>query len=475
MFIRGFNEKSVSALYDIAIIGAGPAGLAAAVTAAKLKLATVVFDEQPEPGGQIYRGIERVAASRARHLPILGDDYSAGLKLVRAFRAAATDYRAQTTVWQIDRDLTVRYRDARGIGSIVAKQVLIATGALERPMPVPGWTLPGVMTCGAAQVLLKSAALVPGGNVVLAGNGPLLYLLASQLLRAKVKPAVVLETKTHPGAALSHWPRFALAPGYLAKGLSMMGALRSAGVAVRRGVRGIAVSGKDRAEGVEYEAHGVRRAEPADVVLLHQGVVPNVNLALSLRCEHAWDDRARCFRPQLDEWGASSVPGVLIAGDGGGIMGARASELSGTLAAFAAAHASGRLTASERDGRAAPVRGELSRHLGARPFLDALYRPGQEHVAPRDPGTIVCRCEEITAGQIRRLVTEQNCPGPNQMKAFVRCGMGPCQGRLCGLTVTELIAECRGVPQQEVGYYRIRPPVKPVTVGDLASLDLGEP
>jgi NADPH-dependent 2,4-dienoyl-CoA reductase/sulfur reductase-like enzyme len=458
--------------YDMAIVGAGPAGLAAAIAAADLRLNTIVFDEQPEPGGQIYRGIERVATQRTVHLPILGDDYSAGLDLVRRFRASRIYHRAQSAVWQIDRDLTVRYRDTRGVGSVSAGQVLIATGALERPMPVPGWTLPGVMTCGAVQVLLKSAALVPGGNIVLAGNGPLLYLLASQLLRADVKPAAVLETKTHLGSALRHARQFVTAPGYLAKGLSMMGALRSAGIPIRRGVRGLRVTGKDRAESVEYESGGVRRAEPADIVLLHQGVVPNANLALSLRCEHAWDERARCFRPQLDAWGATSVPGVLIAGDGGGIMGAKASEHSGALAALAAAAAVGRITTGERDSRAAPIRKELGRHLDARPFLEAMYRPEQEYVAPRHPETIVCRCEEVTAGQIRRLVTEQNCPGPNQMKAFARCGMGPCQGRLCGLTVTELIAECRRVPQQEVGYYRIRPPVKPVTVGDLASLDL---
>ncbi len=461
------------AVYDIAIVGAGPAGLAAAVTAARLGLRTAVFDEQPEPGGQIYRGVERVAATRTAHLPLLGDDYAAGLELVQRFRAAGVDYHPQTAVWQIDRDLGVRYRDASGIHAIQSKQIIIATGALERPLPLPGWTLPGVMTCGAAQTLLKSAALVPAGKIVIAGSGPLLYLLASQLVRAGVKPAAVLETPTHFGAALRHATRFVLAPGYLSKGLSMIGALRSGGVPIQRGVRGVRITGTHRAERVEYERRGVRYAEQADHVLLHQGVVPNVNLALSLRCEHDWDERSRCFRPRVDAWGASSVPGVLIAGDSGGIIGAKASELSGSLAALAAAHAAGRISAAERDNHATPIRHEIDGHLAARPFLDALYRPAQDYVAPRDPATIVCRCEEVSAGEIRRLVTEQGCPGPNQMKAFVRCGMGPCQGRLCGLTVTELIAECRGVPQQEVGYYRIRPPVKPVTVGDLAGLDVG--
>jgi NADPH-dependent 2,4-dienoyl-CoA reductase/sulfur reductase-like enzyme len=143
---------------DLAIVGAGPAGLAAAVTAADLGLATIVFDEQPEPGGQIYRGIERIATTRTVHLPILGDDYAAGLGLVRRFRASRIYYRAQSTVWQIDRDLTVRYRDSRGVGSVSARQVLIATGALERPMPIPGWTLPGVPRWFPAAISCSPAA-----------------------------------------------------------------------------------------------------------------------------------------------------------------------------------------------------------------------------------------------------------------------------------------------------------------------------
>jgi NADPH-dependent 2,4-dienoyl-CoA reductase/sulfur reductase-like enzyme len=453
---------------DLVIVGAGPAGLAAAIAASEAGLSVVVLDEQPEPGGQVYRGVERVAAERPAHLDLLGSDYAAGLDLTRRFRAAGVDYQPQTAVWQIDRDLAVHTRGPGGIGAVQAGKVLIATGALERPMPVPGWTLPGVMTCGAAQVLLKSAAMAPEGRVVIAGGGPLLYLIASQLVRAGVKPAAILETPTRRGAALKHALSFARAPGYLAKGLAMMRELRDAGIPVRRAIADLRISGGARVERVSYRCDGARHEEPADIVLLHQGVVPNLNLAASLRCEHEWIDAARCFRPRLDAWGAASVPGVCIAGDGGGIIGARASEHSGTIAALGAAHALGRIDEAERDRRAAKARAGLAGHLRARPFLDALYRPAQEWVAPRDADTVVCRCEEVRAGEIRELVARQSCPGPNQMKAFVRCGMGPCQGRLCGLTVTELIAECRGVPQGEVGYYRIRPPVKPVTVGDLA-------
>jgi NADPH-dependent 2,4-dienoyl-CoA reductase/sulfur reductase-like enzyme len=201
-------------------------------------------------------------------------------------------------------------------------------------------------------------------------------------------------------------------------------------------------------------------------------VVPNGNLAWSSRIAHEWDERQRCFRPALDEWGCSSLHNLFVAGDSGGIIGAVASEHAGRIAALAAAAACGRITHDERERRAAPLRREYRKHVAARSFLDALYRPASRWIAPRDAGTVVCRCEEITAGAIRKVASEHDCPGPNQLKAFMRCGMGPCQGRLCGLTVVELLAECRGVNPAEIGYYRIRSPIKPVTVGELAELEI---
>ena len=456
---------------DLAIVGAGPAGLAAASTAAAHGLKVAVVDEQPAPGGQIYRNIENVIAQRPAQLATLGPDYAAGFDLVREFRASGATYLPLTSVWQIDGERNVFTRSAGRAARLQAKQVLIATGAMERPVPVPGWTLPGVMTCGAAQTLLKSAALVPRGRVVLAGSGPLLLLIARQLARSGVAVAAVLETRTRPWRALPHLLKFALAPEYFAKGLALIGALRRAGIPYRRGVSDLRVIGGERAEGVEYRWQGALHNERADLVLLHQGVVPNGNLAWSLRCEHAWHDAQRCFRPVTDAWGSTSVPGVMVAGDSGGIVGARGAEFSGRLAALAAARDAGRIDAADCDRRAEPIRHVLAQHLAARPFLDALYSPDAALLAPRDADTVVCRCEEVAAGEIRRLVTEQGCPGPNQMKSFTRCGMGPCQGRLCGLTVVELIAECRGVPVSDVGYYRIRSPVTPLTVGEIANLD----
>ena len=456
--------------FDLAIVGAGPAGLAAATTATRAGLRTVVIDEQAAPGGQIYRNVESVSKQPA-HLQLLGDDYAAGADLVQRFRASGAEYLPLTTVWQIDQERNVYTRSHGRAARIAAKRILVATGAMERPVPVPGWTLPGVMTCGAAQTLLKATGAIPDGRFVIAGAGPLLLLIAAQLVRAGAKPLAVIETGTNRLTALRHLPGFLTVPAYMRKGLKLIAELRAAGVAIESGARNLQISGDERVREVQYRCHGQLKREAVDTVLLHQGVVPNMNLALALRCGYQWDDVQRSFRPTLDAWGNTSVDGVQIAGDNGGIIGAQASVASGALAALETARALGRISAEERDRDARTLRTHLNAHLRARPFLDALYRPAQDAVAPRQPDTIVCRCEEVRAGQIRKIVTQQGCPGPNQMKSFSRCGMGPCQGRLCGLTVVELIAESRGVSPAEVGYYRIRNPVKPITLGEIAGLE----
>ena len=354
-----------------------------------------------------------------------------------------------------------------------AAVVVLATGAMERPVPVPGWTLPGVMTAGAVQILLKASGLVPEG-LVLAGTGPLLYLLAAQLIAAGAPPGAVLDTaaRADEWAALRHLPAAlgAEGRGLLRKGLALKGALRRSGAPVFRRVTDVRIEGGAAAEAVRFRSFGRERLVAAGLVALHEGVIPATHITRSLGCEHAWDDAARCFRPALDEWGRSSVPGVLVAGDLGGIGGARAAEHAGRLAAWEALRQAGRLSAAQRDALAAPDQVALRAHLGARRLLDRMYAPRAEILRPAD-GVVACRCEEVTAGQVRA-VARQGCQGPNQAKAFLRAGMGPCQGRLCGPVVSELIAEARGIGVAEAGAYRIRPPLKPVTVGELAAMDL---
>jgi NADPH-dependent 2,4-dienoyl-CoA reductase/sulfur reductase-like enzyme len=239
-------------------------------------------------------------------------------------------------------------------------------------------------------------------------------------------------------------------------------------VPIMRHVDAIAAEGSGRVERVRYRTGGREAVVAADLLLLHQGVVPNINLANAIGCEQEWDERLHCFVPRLDAWGGSSMPGIWIAGDGGGIQGARAAEQRGRIAALSVANALGRIDASRRDSLARPYQRSLAQEIAGRRFFDTLFAPPQQFRIPTGD-TIACRCEEVTAQQVRDAVAI-GCPGPNQMKAFLRCGMGPCQGRMCGLTVVDLIADARGVHPRDVGYYRLRFPVKPLTLGEFATL-----
>jgi bacterioferritin-associated ferredoxin len=306
---------------------------------------------------------------------------------------------------------------------------------------------------------------------VLAGCGPLLWLVAWQYLNVGVRLDAILDTTAPDNRrrALRHAVAFAASP-YLAEGLRLMFAVRRA-MRVIDGVIDICAEGDERIEAVTYRTvQGRSERLPANMLLLHQGVAPNVNLAMAANVPHRWSERQLCFLPCVDSYGTTAVPNVAIAGDGAEIAGAEAAEALGRLAAIAAVRAlTEQSLFAEEETRA---RSLLRRYRRGRAFLDLLYQPAPNFRRPRGE-TIVCRCEEVTARQVVETVA-LGCPGPNQMKAFVRCGMGPCQGRFCGLTVTELLAQARGRSCAEIGYYRLRPPVKPITLGEIAGLPTNE-
>lgn len=440
------------------IVGGGPAGLAAADTALAHGKEAMLLDEQPGPGGQIYRNIAEADEAQRR---ILGPDYAQGESLLAVMERDGLRYSPGATVLEVTPDRTVYFTEGGRARAVTADRIILATGAMERPMPFPGWTLPGVMTCGAAQIMLKAGGIVADG-AVLAGSGPLLLLIASQMLAAGARIEAIVETTPTSNymGALAYLPRALRGADYLRKGIAMTAVLRRAGIPWYKGAHGLRAVGADKVESLHFTAGGKAREVACKLLLLHQGVVPNVQITRSLGLEHDWDAMQRAWRPRADEWGETTLDGIFVAGDSAGIVGAKASAIQGRLAALRAADA--------RAGEAVRLRRALARELAIRPFLDRFYRPAMEFLRPGD-GTIVCRCEEVLAGQIRDHV-RIGCLGPNQAKAYSRAGMGPCQGRVCGLTVSEIIAGARGVSPGEVGYYRIRPPIKPVTIGELAAL-----
>lgn len=457
---------------DLIVIGAGPAGMAAAVSAAEVGLDVLVLDEAGAPGGQIYRGVEATAA-RPKAMTALGADYARGADLAGAFRRCGAEYRPGVTVWNVSRERVANYTGPEGSAEVAARHVLIATGALERPVAIPGWTLPGVMTAGAVQIMLKASG-VALERVLLAGSGPLLWLVAQQLCAAGAPPVAVVETvpRSRYLAAAPELPRALRASSYLLKGMRMMRAVRAAGVPIHRGATGLAVEGSERAEALRFESGGRTHRLEARTIALHQGVIPNQQVSRLIGASHDWDGVQYCFRPRRDGWLRLDVEGFSVAGDGGGIGGAISAEAEGRIAALGIAEAIGRIGAADRDAKAAGALSDRARELSVRPLLDRLYAPPQEVLTPAHEVTI-CRCEEVRAGALREAVA-LGCPGPNQAKSYLRCGMGPCQGRLCGPTVTAIIAAETGKAPEDVGYYRIRPPLKPLTVGELAALDSAE-
>ena len=440
--------------------------MAAAQAARRHGVEVAVIDEQSNPGGQIYRNVDSKTLAETR---LLGNDYAFGKPQLLAFRHSRIDYFAGASVWFVDKSgrLGITYQ---GMHQVVdAAQIIIATGAQERPMPFPGWHKPGVMTAGAGQILLKSAALVPQQPPVLVGSGPLLLLLAWQYLRAGVGLQAIVDTtaKANRWRALRHLPSALAASDYLFKGLKLVASIKRARVPWYKQATDLRAEGGDGIERLKFKAAGTAHALDTNLVMLHQGVVPALHIAELAGCEIQWNETQQCWHPQLDRWGESSQPGIFIAGDGAAIGGARAAALSGQLAGLQSAFRLGLVEKMQRDRMARAVFNARQRHLAIRPFLDASYRVCESALIPTDE-TLVCRCEEITAAEIRKVIA-LGCPGPNQAKAFVRCGMGPCQGRFCASTVENIFAAERAVSVGSIGRFSARPPLKPVTLGQLAT------
>jgi NADPH-dependent 2,4-dienoyl-CoA reductase/sulfur reductase-like enzyme len=455
---------------DVIVIGAGPAGLTAATTIASHGLSCILFDEANDPGGQIYRSAKNLGDGRR---PSSDADLSRGKKLIDDARLSSADLRFGSMVWDIAANNVVTVSTAGRSRQVRAACLVLATGAMERPVPIAGWTLPGVMTAGAAQTAFKSAGLVPRKKVILAGCGPLLWLTGSQLLDAGAQIAAVVTTSgaAQRYAALRHVAGAIRHADRIAQGVLWIAKLRSAGVAMHSAIQAMEVIGHARAEGLRLASQHGEMELQADLILLHAGVMPNILITRALGCQHQWDPLQLAWRPLRDRWGRTSLETCFVVGDAGGVDGARAAEIQGRLAALRIASDLGRLAVGERNTLAAPLWTRLHAERCLRPFLDTLYRPPDWLTAPVRADIIVCRCEEVTVGEVQGLAT-RGVTGVSQMKSYTRCGMGPCRGRLCGPTVCAILAKTRGVSPAEIEPFRERPPFKPIPIRELAELEV---
>lgn len=451
--------------FDCAIIGAGPAGMSAAIRLSRAGARVVMLDRGTRAGGQIYRSAAKSPLPDATQL---GPDYTRGAALIAEFEACDATVFFGADVWHLGDDGRVLFSHDGETRELHCREMLLCPGAMERPMPIPGWTLPGVMTAGSAQVMLKSDAMVADG-AVFAGSGPLLYLIVAQYLRLGVPVAALVDTtpKQHYLDAAPLMPAALRQFGQMRKGLSLLNEIRAAKVKTFRFATDLKVVGKDKAEALQFQAGGRSHEIATDTVFLHHGVQPNLNMTRAMELDHHWNAEQMCWQVTTDDFGQSSVPHVSVGGDGAGIIGADAAKASGRVAALNILKRLGLITEDTRDADAAADLAYLKSLAPFRSFIDRLYRPTEALRLPEQPQTLVCRCEERSLQDLRDGFA-QGARDPNALKSMTRCGMGPCQGRQCGHVVAGLLAQWREEEAEAVGYYRLRSPLRLLSLDEMS-------
>jgi NADPH-dependent 2,4-dienoyl-CoA reductase/sulfur reductase-like enzyme len=446
----------------IVIIGAGPAGVRAAEAVVAAGLRPVVIDENPRDGGQIYRrqpdGFKRSGTD------LYGSEASKAGDLHASFDRLKTqiDYRPCNLVWNIFGGAVHVACEGR-TEALSYDRLIIATGATDRLMPVKGWHYAGVYSLGAAQIALKSQACAIGRNVVFMGTGPLLQLVTRQYAKAGANVVALLDT-SRLSDQIRALPKLASRPAMLMKGLGLVAGLTFSGLAIHRGITPVEIHGDDdhgvNAVTVQL-ASGLERRFACDAVALGYHLRPEFQLADLAGCRFSFDAQTRQFWPDIDASGRSSVAGVYLCGDGTRTQGADGAELSGRLAAHAALADAGHGTDSTVSRSWHNQYRVMERFRQG--IADAYPWPYQQ-AAQLSDDTILCRCESITAGEVRAVATQKGADELNRAKALSRVGMGRCQGRYCGHAAAEVVAAATGLELEAIGRLRGQAPVKPFAI-----------
>jgi NADPH-dependent 2,4-dienoyl-CoA reductase/sulfur reductase-like enzyme len=364
--------------------------------------------------------------------------------------------------------------DDNHVDQVQAETIILATGAYDRPVPLPGWTLPGVFTVGGAQALLKSQGLLVGRRILLAGVGPLLLVVASQLHAAGAEVVAVVEP-VPLGRIVPFIPGLLREWRLTRQGLRYRLSLFRGGVPWLASTMLVEIHGSDQVEGAtvrpvdrDWRSNGPARTFEVDAVCLGYGLLPSTELARMCGCGIEFSSSLRGWVPIRSSAMESTVPGVFIAGDCAGIAGALCAAEEGRIAGISAAEQLGLLPQETAKRRRRPHQARRARLEHVRRAFDQAYalRPGLFETAT--PETIVCRCEEVSLLEMEAALADQ-AHEAGQLRSYTRCGMGACQGRMCGSAVTEWLATRSGRTLQDIGPPAIGLPAKPVvTLGALA-------
>jgi len=453
---------------DLLVVGAGPAGLAATLAARAAGLSVILADERTRPGGQYFKqpgeglNIDATAIDR---------QFAAGRTLIAGAIASGADIWRGSMAWHAASDgdgVTVAITTPDGPAQVRARRLVVAAGAMERPWPVPGWTLPGVMTTGAAQTLLRGSAVAPGARVLVAGNGPLNLQLACELLAAGVAVVAVVEQAPRPGPAqIGALAAMLVSHAALAlTGAAQLAKLARAGVPLLFGHAVTRINGTTRAEAVAVAPadSGAERWFDIDAVCIGAGFQPQAELPRALGCAMAHDG----LSVQRDESGRTSLECVFVAGDGGGLGGAVAAQAQGWLAGAAAARDLIGTLPAALERQDAQARRDLARARRFQRGLWQLFAPLAGAAPQTTPETLLCRCESLSLARIETLIAA-GTRDIGSIKRATRAGMGRCQGRYCAPQLAARLADAGSLAD----LFAPRPPFKPVTIAAIAARDGG--
>jgi len=460
---------------DLAIVGAGPAGMAAATEAASFGLSVTILDDNARAGGQYFR--QPPTGFRHTGSMFLDKDRARGAALAEGLKHPAIAHWQDAVVWDMPEPGVLAVAAGERSGRVRAKAILVATGAQDRPVPFPGWTLPGVISAGGLQNLMKGQRVVPGRRAVVVGNGPLLLLIGANLIRAGVEVAAVVEAAPIWSRVLPALPLLARAPDMLALAIRYRAVLARAGVPVLTGWTVTAARGNDAVTGcgvapIDVEGRIDRARERSfdcDLLVTGFGLMPSVEFPRLIGADLAYGRRRGGWTVKRDADFQCSVPNVYVAGDGAGIGGAEMALLEGRLAARSVARKLGRQAPSD-----GALRRDWTKRDAFRRGLEAIYAPPANFLELLMADTIVCRCEDVTAGDIAKRRGEL-AGSVTQVKATTRLSMGRCQGRNCLVTLAAMVARETGVDASAIALPRPRPPLRPIPIGDLAFEEIPPP
>ena len=459
--------------YDLIVLGAGPAGISAALSAARHGVRTLLLDGSSLPGGQVYRA---VPGEFRIHAPErLGDDFRHGQRLRQALAASAVEIKLEHQVWNVSPGFVVQAVGPSGLFQARSRALIAATGTVERIYPFPGWTLPGVIGLAGATILLKSQQMLPGRRTLVCGSGPLLYSVAAAIVKAGAEVAAVVDAAS-AGEWISRLPRMGSRPELLARGARWLWTLRRAGVPIlyrskiveARGVDAVSEAAVSPADALGRQRAGAGRTTFAvDCVAVGHGLVPGTEVSRLLRATQRYCAEQGGWIAEHDDDGLTSVPNFYVAGDGAGIAGAAAAEESGNLAGLAAARDLGRFDATGHHALVAATRRRRKRAVRFGHAMAEMMRarPGLIDAATSD--VVICRCEEVARATVEAAIAA-GAQTLNELKSWTRCGMGPCQGRYCSETAAELIAARTG-DRARAGQLTARFPLRPLAVHQLVA------